>query len=87
MVKRHAGSAKNMTGATVAQIKAQINLGHPVVVWVYNVDGFVNHAITISGYSKNRFYYNDPWTKKKTSMTIKQMQWHRARDGYRALSY
>lgn len=87
VVKRHVGSAKNMTGATVAQIKAQINLGRPVVVWVYNVDGFVNHAITISGYSKNRFYYNDPWTKQKTSMTIKQMQWHRARDGYRALSY
>lgn len=87
VVKRHVGSAKNMTGAKPNAIKTKINAGRPVVVWVYNVDGFVNHAITIAGYSRTRFYYNDPWTNKKTSMTIKKMQWHWARDGYRALSY
>ncbi|GHP14767.1 hypothetical protein YK48G_21920 [Lentilactobacillus fungorum] len=87
VVKKYAGSAQNLTGASPAKIKAKINVGHPVVVWVYNVDGFVNHALTVSGYSKTRFYYNDPWTDKKTSMTITQMQQHRSRDGYRALSY
>lgn len=87
VVKKYAGSAQDLTGASPAKIKAKINVGHPVVVWVYNVDGFVNHALTISGYSKTRFYYNDPWTDKKTSMTITQMQQHRSRDGYRALSY
>ncbi|GAD16421.1 C39 family peptidase [Lentilactobacillus otakiensis] len=87
VVKRHAGSAVNMTGANVSRIKAKIATEHPVVVWVNNVDGFVNHAITITGYSSSRFYYNDPWTKKKTSMKIKTMQTHRSRDGYRALSY
>lgn len=87
VVKRHVGSAKNMTGATVSQLKRKIADDHPVVVWVNNVDGFVNQAITICGYSSSRFYYNDPWTDKKTSMKIKTMQHHRSRDGYRALSY
>lgn len=87
VVKRHVGTAQNMTGATVAQLKQKVASDHPVVVWVNNVDGFVNHAITISGYSDSRFYYNDPWTNKKTSMKIKTMQHHRSRDGYRALSY
>ncbi|NLR31625.1 C39 family peptidase [Levilactobacillus tujiorum] len=86
-VKRHAGSAKNMTGASFKKIKAQINKGHPVVVWVAGVDGFVNHAVTLSGYSKTRAYYNDPWTKRKTSMTIASLHNHRKHDAYRALSY
>ncbi|MCT2899026.1 hypothetical protein EFM54_08550 [Lentilactobacillus buchneri] len=87
VVKHQLGTAKNMTGAKTATLKHQLANNHPVVVWVYNVDGFVNHALTLSGYSKTRFYYNDPWTNKKTSMAIKTMQWHRAHDGYRALSY
>lgn len=87
LVKHHVGSAKNMTGASFAKLKHQIDLGHPVVVWVANVDGFVNHAVTLSGYSAHRAYYNDPWTKKKTSMTQKQFATHRKHDAYRALSY
>ncbi|MCH5464338.1 C39 family peptidase [Levilactobacillus tujiorum] len=86
-VKRHTGSAKNMTGASFKKMKTQINKGHPVVIWVAGVDGFVNHAITLSGYSHTRAYYNDPWTKKKTSMTLAHLQNHRKHDAYRALSY
>ena len=87
LVKKHVGSATNLTGASFNQLKAKINVGHPVVVWVANVDGFVNHAITLTGYSKTRAYYNDPWTKKKTSMTLTSLQTHRKHDAYRALSY
>jgi len=86
-VKKHTGSAKNMTGASFNQMKTQINKGHPVVIWVAGVDGFVNHAITLSGYSSTRAYYNDPWTKKKTSMTLANLNTHRKHDAYRALSY
>ncbi|MFC6208155.1 C39 family peptidase [Levilactobacillus tongjiangensis] len=86
-VKHHIGSAKNMTGASFKQMKAQINQGHPVVIWVAGVDGFVNHAITLSGYSSTRAYYNDPWTKRKTSMTLASLHKHRKHDAYRALSY
>lgn len=86
-VKHHLGSAKNMTGASFKKMKAQINQGHPVVIWVAGVDGFVNHAITLSGYSSTRAYYNDPWTKRKTSMTLASLHKHRKHDAYRALSY
>ncbi|KRN02366.1 hypothetical protein FD13_GL002049 [Levilactobacillus senmaizukei DSM 21775 = NBRC 103853] len=86
-VKKHVGSAKNMTGASFNKMKKQINKGHPVVIWVAGVDGFVNHAITLTGYSATRAYYNDPWTKKKTSMTLKNLNKHRKHDAYRALSY
>lgn len=86
-VKNHLGSAKDMTRASFSKMKVQINEGHPVVIWVAGVDGFVNHAITLSGYSSTRAYYNDPWTKKKTSMTLANLHNHRKKDAYRALSY
>lgn len=87
IVRHHLGSATDMTGASLKKMKAKINRGHPVVVWVAGVDGFVNHAVTLSGYSKTRAYYNDPWTKRKTSMTIASLHNHRKHDAYRALSY
>ncbi|WP_367377156.1 C39 family peptidase [Levilactobacillus cerevisiae] len=86
-VKAHLGSAKDMTGASFSKMKTQINQGHTVVIWVAGVDGFVNHAITLTGYSSTRAYYNDPWTKKKTSMTLASLNNHRKHDAYRALSY
>ena len=87
LVRHHVGTAKDMTGKSFGQLKRQINRGHPVVVWVAGVDGFVNHAITLTGYSATRAYYNDPWTHKKTSMTQANLAKHRHRDAYRALSY
>ncbi|GAF37051.1 C39 family peptidase [Lentilactobacillus farraginis] len=87
LVRNHAGSAINLTGAGFGKIKQSINQDHPVVVWVHGVDGFVNHALTISGYSTTRAYYNDPWTAKRSSMSIRELQRHRSRDAYRALSY
>lgn len=87
LVRHHVGSAQDLTGASFKQLKAKIDQGHPVVVWVAGVDGFVNHAITLSGYSATRAYYNDPWTHKKTSMTQVGLANHRQHDAYRALSY
>ncbi|MTV82209.1 C39 family peptidase [Secundilactobacillus folii] len=87
VVKKHMGSAKNMTGASLTSIKAQVHRNHLVVVWVGNVDGFSNHALTVTGYSKSRIYYNDPWTEKRASMTNSTLTKHRRADAYRALSY
>ena len=87
IVKKYAGSSVNMTGSSFNQIKDKINQGRAVVVCVCGVDGFVNHALTVRGYSSTRVYYNDPWTKKKTSMTITSLHNHRKKDAYRALSY
>ncbi|MGX9134213.1 C39 family peptidase [Rummeliibacillus sp. JY-2-4R] len=87
LVKKHAGSSINMTRKSLTSIKKQINRNHPVIVWVANVDGFVNHALTITGYSSTRVYFNDPWTGKKSSMAIKTFMKHWKDDQYRAISY
>lgn len=87
LVKQNTGSAKNLTGASFKRLKQQLNAGHPVVVWIAWFDGFNTHAITLTGYGHNRAYYNDPWTKKKTSMSLKTLHKHRQQDAYRALSY
>ncbi len=87
LVKRHAHSAVNLTGVSVSRLKKQINKKHPVTLWVTGVDGFNTHALTMTGYSPTRIYYNDPWTNRKTSMTISSFKSHWKRDGYRALSY
>lgn len=87
VVKAHMGTAKNMTGASLTSIKSQVRRNHLVVVWIANWDGFSNHAVTVTGYSKTRMYYNDPWTKKRTSMANSTMTSHRKADANRALSY
>ncbi len=87
VVKAHMGTAKNMTGYSLTSIKKQVRRNHLVVVWVGNFDGFSNHALTVTGYSKSRIYYNDPWTYKRTSMTNSSMTSHRKLDANRALSY
>lgn len=87
LVKKHAHSAVNLTGTSVATLKKQINRGHPVTLWVSGVDGFNTHALTMTGYSPTRIYYNDPWTNKKTSMTTASFKKYWRRDGQRALSY
>lgn len=87
LVKKYTGSSINMTGSSYTSVKKQINRNHPVVIWVVNVDGFVNHALTVTGYSNTRVFYNDPWTGKKSSMTIKKMKKHWKANKYRAISY
>lgn len=86
-VKKYGGSSKDLTGASFGTFKKYIKANKPVVVWLANVDGFPNHAITLTGYSSTRAYYNDPWTKKRTSMKLTSFKSHRKADAYRALSY
>ncbi|MCF6515286.1 hypothetical protein GSH19_03845 [Lactobacillus sp. S2-2] len=87
LVKRHVGTSKNLTGASTAKLKKEVRNNHPVVVWVAFVDGFVNHAITMTGYDSQNVYYNDPWTNKKAKMSYSKFNYHRKYDKYRALGY
>lgn len=88
MTEKYCGSAVNLTGTSVDTLKAYLDAGKPVVVWMEGMYGFNTHAITLTGYSKGGFYFNDPWTGKKnaymTSDTFKA-QWT-GRGSY-ALSY
>ncbi len=87
LVKKHVGSAINMTGDSLTKVKTQVRKNHLAVLWVANIDGFSNHAVCVTGYSSTRIYYNDPWTVKRTSLTNASMTKHRKADAYRALSY
>lgn len=86
-VKKYGGSAKNLTGVSFSTFKKYINANKPVVVWLAGVDGFPNHAVTLNGYSTSRAYYNDPWTNRRTSISIKAFTKHHKADANRALSY
>ena len=61
LVQKYAGSSVNLTGL---EIKRNLDAGKPVVVWM-TMHGFTVHAITLTGYDDNYFYYNDPWTGEK----------------------
>ncbi|MCL0318749.1 C39 family peptidase [Apilactobacillus xinyiensis] len=87
IVKKYLGSVKNMTGCSIYKIKKQININHPVVVWLAHIDGFPNHALTVYGYDENYLYMNDPWKYKRIKLTYNNFkQLHKA-DAKRALSY
>ncbi|BDZ30003.1 C39 family peptidase [Lactiplantibacillus sp. WILCCON 0030] len=86
-VQRHAGSAVDLTGISLTQLKAQITRGHPVVVWVTNIDGFASHALTVTGFEPMRIYFNDPWTGQAASLSNDAFNLAWQGNGSRALSY
>ena len=87
VVQRHLGTSQVMTGASLAAIQDKLNIGHLVVVWMANMNGFVNHAITLTGYNASGFFYNNPWTGRKEAMSYGEFYGHWNADAQRALSY
>lgn len=87
VVNHHLGHSEVMTGASLAAIRTKLILGHLVVAWVANVNGFVNHAIALTGYQNDRLYFNNPWTARKESMSVAEFYQHWNQDAQRALSY
>lgn len=87
VVNHHLGHSEVMTGASLAAIKTKLILGHLVVAWVANVNGFVNHAIALTGYQNDYLYFNNPWTARKESMSVAEFYQHWNQDAQRALSY
>jgi uncharacterized repeat protein (TIGR02543 family) len=88
LVNRYIGSSKNMTGASVATLKAQLDAKKPVVVWVGGMHGFGVHALVLTGYEGKTLYYNDCWTSQKNAtMTQAYFESIWGLMGNRALSY
>lgn len=87
VVRHYVGHADIMTGASLQSIKDHLINGHLVVVWVANVNGFVNHALALTGFDSNNLFYNNPWTGRKESMTIGNFYQHWNADRQRAISY
>ena len=61
MMLNHVGSSYDMSGMQMSDLKAQLNNNKPVMVWVSGL-GWAVHALCLTGYDNNGFYYNDPWT-------------------------
>ena len=72
LTESYMGSAKDMTGACIDEIKAQIAIGRPVVVWVRGLLNFNVHALCVNGYDENGIYYNDPWRASNDFMTYER---------------
>ena len=58
------GEGVDMTGGTVHDLKKKLNSNRPIVIWVNGL-GFNVHAICLTGYDEDGFFYNDPWTAAK----------------------
>ena len=70
LVSKYAGSAVNLSGQTLAQLKEFIEKSqHPVVVWVGEFDGFHTHALVITGIGEAVFY-NDCWIGERTTISV-----------------
>ena len=87
VVDRFVGHHEIMTGASMQRIQDKLKQEHLVVAWVANVNGFVNHALALTGYDVGRLFYNNPWTGRKESMTYSEFYQHWNADRQRAISY
>jgi uncharacterized protein YvpB len=86
LVKKYAGTSVNLTGASTDKLNDYLSRDHPIVIWG-TYDGFYFHALILTGYTENGFYYNDPWTGTKRWMNNKQMLTHWNALDRRALTY
>ena len=61
LMVKYVGNSYDMSGGQIEDLKAQLNDGKPVMVWVRGL-GFPVHALCLTGYNRSGFLYNDPWT-------------------------
>ena len=66
MMEKHLGNSHDMSGLEIDDLKKQLNTNTPVLVWIRGL-GWPVHALCLTGYDKNGFYYNDPWTGQKNT--------------------
>ncbi|WP_235846591.1 C39 family peptidase [Neobacillus drentensis] len=88
LVKNYAGSAKNLTGTSNVNIEKQLVSNKSIVVWVSRMHGFSVHALVLTGFDKNYYYYNDCWTgEKNAKLSKKEFNRLWANQSKRAISY
>ncbi|MEH6906010.1 C39 family peptidase, partial [Neobacillus drentensis] len=88
LVKSYAGSAKNLTGTSNRNIEKQLVNNKSIVVWVSRMHGFSVHALVLTGFDQNYYYYNDCWTGEKNAK-ISKKEFNRlwGNQSKRAISY
>jgi uncharacterized protein YvpB len=85
LVYAQLGSAVDLTGATLADLRDFLQAGRPVCCWIADDWGYV-HCVVVTGYEDNSFYLNDPLEGYRTlnASEFEQLWTNNAR---RALSY
>ncbi|MCL2884538.1 MAG: C39 family peptidase [Oscillospiraceae bacterium] len=79
--------AMDMTGCDIDAVKAQLDKGYPVAVWMANFDGLYTHTITVIGYSASRIIYNDPYLNQLNSQLTDRFVGFWKAHKFMALSY
>jgi len=64
LTTKYLGSAEDMSGCEMEDLKEKLKNETLAVVWVNGL-GWPVHALCLSGYNENGFYYNDPATGEK----------------------
>jgi uncharacterized protein YvpB len=65
LVSNVAGSSEDLTGCSNSVIEEYLSHKKPVVVWVSPIHGFTVHALVMTGFDKDNYYYNDCWSNEK----------------------
>jgi uncharacterized protein YvpB len=88
LVQKYAGSVVNLTGASNTDLEKHLLNHKPVVVLVSSLHGFTVHALTLTGFDQEYYFYNDPWTSEK-DVKMKKDRFNEIWNGQskRALSY
>src|SRR5690606_3282661 len=88
LVQKYAGSATNLTNVSNSNLERQLLSNKPVVVWGSPIHGFKVHALVLTGFDNDYYYYNDCWTGEKNVRITKQ-EFNKLWDSQdrRALSY
>ena len=64
LMEKYMGSYNDMSGCEMRDLKEKLNENIPVLVWIRGL-GWPVHALCLTGYDVNGFFYNDPSTGMK----------------------
>ncbi len=87
ITKKYLKNYENMSYCSIGKIKSKLLKKHLVLAWVTQLDGFSSHTITLTGYDRRGFFYNDPWTGRKHKITYRRFRILWSGNSYRAMSY
>jgi uncharacterized protein YvpB len=85
LVRAQLGSAVDLTGARLADLKGFLQEGKPVCCWIADDQGYV-HCVVITGYEGDTVFINDS-LEGYTTMTASEFEHIWNNNARRALSY
>ncbi|MCL2046884.1 MAG: C39 family peptidase [Oscillospiraceae bacterium] len=66
MMEKYIDGFYDMSGLEMADLMEQLDDNKPIMVWIKGM-GWAVHALCLTGYDEQGFYYNDPWTGEKNA--------------------